>query len=119
MRAAIFSSVILLFSCNSDSVPEGVFPKEKMGNVLYDIVLADEWVDYSRLYDSTYMHFPKRAAIYDSVFQVHGITKEAYQKSMAYYQGRPDILKDILESLRTKADTTSERKIKALPEKVL
>jgi hypothetical protein len=33
---------------------------------------------------------------------------------MAYYQGRPDVLKDILEELSKRGDTTSVRKIKPL-----
>ena len=114
MRVVIIACLFLFVSCKGESVPKDVFSKQKMGDVMYAILLADEWVDYTRMYDSTYMNFSKRAAIYDSVFQLHGISKQDYQKSMAYYQGRPDVLKDILEELSKRGDTTSVRKIKPL-----
>src|SRR5829696_1065654 len=103
---------VLMFSCSGESIPKGVFPKEKMSAVLYDIILADEWVDFKKMQDSTYMNFSKRAAIYDSIFQIHAIKKEQYQTSIRYYQSRPDFLKEIFESLKKKTDTTVAKPIK-------
>ena len=119
MRVVVLACLFLVCSCKEDSVPEDVFSEEKMGNVLYDILLADEWVDYTRMYDSSYMNFPKRAAIYDSVFQVHGITKQDYQKSMGYYEGRPDVLKEIFETIGKRADTASAKRLRPIEGKSL
>ena len=112
MRFLLLLSIFFVLSCSGESVPKDVFPPKKMTAVLYDIILADEWVDFARMHDSTFMNFSKRAAVYDSVFRLHGIRKEEYQKSINYYQGRPDLLKEILDSLKTKADTTSPKPIK-------
>ena len=108
MRFPFFTAVFLV-ACSGNSVPKGVFPAEKMTAVLYDIVLADEWVDFTRMQDTTFLKFSKRGAIYDSVFQLHKIKKEDYQKSIAYYQSRPDLLKEILDSLKSKADTSKAK----------
>ena len=105
-----------MLSCSSDSIPKDVFPPKKMTAVLYDIVLADEWVDFTRMQDSSYLKFSKRASVYDSVFQLHGINKQQYQKSMAYYQSRPDLLKEILDSVKTKSDTIPSKPIKKIKE---
>ena len=93
-------------------MPKGVFSQEKMGDVLYDVIRADEWVDFSRMQDSTYLNFSKRTAIYDSIFQLHAISKREYQTSINYYQSRPDLLKEILETLKAKADTGTAKKVK-------
>jgi hypothetical protein len=107
-------SLLLVFivSCSGESIPKDVLPKQKMTAVLYDIILADEWIDFTRMHDSTYLKFSKRAAVYDSVFQVHAIKKDQYQKSINYYQGRPDLLKEILDSVKTKADTTPPKPVR-------
>ena len=103
MRLLLLLSVFIL-SCSGESIPKDVLPQEKMTAVLYDIILADEWIDFTRMHDSTYLNFSKRTAVYDSVFQVHAIKRDQYKKSINYYQGRPDLLKEILDSVKTKAD---------------
>jgi hypothetical protein len=113
MRLLLLLSFFVL-SCSGNSVPKEVFPPKKMTAVLYDIVLADEWVDFTRMQDSSYLNFSKRAALYDSVFQLHNISKQQYQKSIAYYQSRPDLLKEILDSVKTKSDTIPAKPIKKI-----
>lgn len=97
--------LFLFLSCTGNGVPKDVLPPQRMESVLYDVIRADEWVDFAVLQDSTFRGFTKRAALYDSVFRIHSISKDDYRKSMAFYQSRPDLLKEILTSLRTKSDT--------------
>ena len=113
MRLLLLLSLFLL-SCAGEPVPKDIFPPKKMTAVLYDIVLADEWVDFTRLHDSNYSKFAKRTTVYDSVFQIHGINKQQYQKSMAYYQNLPDLLKEILDSVKSKSDTIFSRPVKKI-----
>jgi hypothetical protein len=78
-----------------------------MESVLYDIIRADEMVDLVKLSDSTWQPFSRRTALYDTVFQLHGIKKEDFQESLSYYQQRPDLLKEIIAGMEKKAaDTT-------------
>ena len=37
--------------------------------------------------------------LYDEVFQIHHITKDEFQKSYQFYISRPDILKNVFDSL--------------------
>ena len=92
-------------------MPKEVFPPEKMEVVLYDIIRADELVDLSSLKDSTYRQLSKRTALYDSVFQLHSISKEDYDKSIQFYESRPDLLKVILDTLHSKTDPTKNIKV--------
>lgn len=123
MRLFVLLFSLFFFCSCSGEVPKGVMPPQKMEAVWYDILRADEWTDFARLQDSTFLPFSKRASLYDSLFRLHQISKEDYRKSMAFYQSRPDLLKEILQSLRTKSDTalkqlsdTTKRKtIKSTP----
>lgn len=105
MRLFVLLFPLFIFCSCSGDVPKDVMPPQKMEAVLYDVIRADEWTDFARLQDSTFLPFSKRASLYDSLFRLHRIRKEEYRKSMAFYQSRPDLLKEILQSLRTKSDT--------------
>ena len=93
-------------SCSGDEIPKDVLPPEKMGAVWYDLTLADELADFAGITDSTYRKLSKRTGLYDTVLQLHKISKEQYKKSEQFYQGRPDLMKEIFEDLKKKMDTT-------------
>ena len=104
----LFLFLLFLCSCSSE-IPKDVLSPSKMEGVLYDVIRADEWVDFASLGDSTFHRVSKRTALYDSVFRLNGITKEEYRRSVNFYQSRPDLFKQILQSLRAKSDTTLKR----------
>jgi hypothetical protein len=103
-----FLFLFLLCSCRSE-IPRDVLQPKQMEALLYDVIRADEWVDFASLQDSTFRKFSKRTALYDSVFRLHAITKETYRKSVAFYESRPDLLKAVLQSLHAKSDTALKK----------
>lgn len=117
MRTLFFFLIIGLWACSgSSSVPQGVLPQEKMQAVLYDAIRADEMTDFLQTTDSTYRMFSKRTALYDTIFQLHKVKKEEFQKSMKYYQGRPDLLKEIFDDLQKKVTDTSQKRVLSAPQ---
>ena len=114
MRYIIFLSLVVM-ACGGESVPKQVLAPEKMKEVMYDMIRADEMIDILRYSDSTYQPFSKRTALYDTIFGLHGVTKEAVQKSLRYYQGRPDLLKEMMNELHANVtDTTHKPKPEAI-----
>lgn len=111
LRRLFFLSVIFCACSGAPSIPSGVLPQEKMEAVLYDVIRADEMVEFLKMSDSTYQRFSKRTALYDSVFQLHNIKKETFQTSLHYYQSRPDLLREIFDDLRKKAADTSRHSV--------
>ena len=110
MRLLILFSILLL-SCNKTTIPKDVLPPEKMEKVLFDVIRADELVDFSMLTDTSYNKFSRRTALYDSIFQLHVITKDQFKKSYSYYQNRPDLLKVMFDTLYARTDTTGKKQI--------
>jgi len=104
MRLLIFLC-FFIGSCAGESIPKDIIPPAKIEAIWYDAIRADEMVDVYSIQDSTYRNFSKRSALYDSIFHIHSISKESFEKSMEFYEGRPDLLKTILESLQKKIDT--------------
>lgn len=111
MRTLALLLLIFFASCSGEDVPKDVMPPDKMEAVLYDVILADELADFSSMQDSTYRNLGKRTVLYDSIFRNHNITKQAFQKSFEFYQQRPDLLRTILDSLQTKPDTISPKRL--------
>lgn len=103
----LFFTVFLAACSSNANRPKDVLPPGKMGAVLYDVIQADEFVDFAKYRDSTYQQLNRRTALYDTVFGLHGVTKNNFKKSLDYYQSRPDLLKDILEDLAKKAKDTA------------
>jgi len=106
MRVVAFLT-LLLCACSDVSLPDHVLPSKKMEAVLYDVIRSDEMVDFLSLNDSTYRFPAHRKNLYDSIFQLHKVKKEDFQKSMKFYQGRPDLLKVILDDMQKKATDTA------------
>jgi len=75
-----------------------------MQAVLWDMMRADEMVNYYGYTDSTFKKIDRNIELYQKIFQIHGITKETFQKSMHYYQRRPDMLQPVIDSLKSQAE---------------
>lgn len=93
--------IVLLAGCSGpDSRPSGVLPRDKMQQVLWDMIEADQ---YSLLYlskDSARINVKaETAARYEQVFELHKISKSEFDKSIKYYFSRPDIAKPLFDSL--------------------
>ncbi|WP_121354232.1 DUF4296 domain-containing protein [Flavisolibacter nicotianae] len=110
MRYLFLLAIVFAATACTSSVPEEIMPKEKMGAVLYDVIRADEMTDFLLANDSTYREFSKRASFYDTIFQLHAVKKEDFQKSLRFYQGRPDLLKEILDSLQKKVSPAQSQR---------
>lgn len=114
MRILFFLPLFFSACSGGPSVPKDVIPPAKMEAILYDVVRADEMVDFMQMTDSTFRTFSKRASFYDTIFQLHAVKKEDVSKSLKYYQGRPDLLKVILDSLQNKGSTTQKTPVSPL-----
>lgn len=96
-------------ACSGESVPKDVLPPSEMQAVMYDMIRVDEMVDFLRMSDSTYQSFTKRTALYDTVFGLHKVTKEKFRQSLKYYQGRPDLLKVMMNDLHAQVNDTTNK----------
>jgi len=96
--------------------PKDVLPQEKMQAVLWDIAKGGEFVN-----GYVYYRYPNlnRAAVNQQVlkqiFALHKVTKKEFDKSLEYYQHKPDIFVAMLDSInaqqtRAKQDTLQTSK---------
>jgi Domain of unknown function (DUF4296) len=101
--------VCIAVSCSdSNSVPRGILSKEKMQNILWDMIDAGEFLDTYALNKDSVDKVAQSSRVYGQVFQVYHITREEFDKSYTYYRQHPSLMKTIL-------DTLSKRQAISLP----
>jgi hypothetical protein len=92
---------LLLFACRKrNPVPKGLLSTEKMEAVMWDMMRADEMVHVYSERDTAYKILPHAGRLYEQVYKIHGINKETFQKSLKFYQRRPDLFQVVLDSLK-------------------
>ena len=106
--------LILPFFSNcsgKNNIPDEILPKGKMQEVIWDMILADEFVTlFIWKNDSIINRFAESSQFYDQVFSIHDITKVRFQKSLAFYRNHPNQLKIIIDSLNAKENLLKGKK---------
>lgn len=96
----LFFLCLLITSCNNKTVDTDVLPSSKMQEILSDLMKADQFVTYFvALSDTGVDKDVESIKLYQQIFDIHGITKVQYEKSLFYYQSHPDLLKVIMDSI--------------------
>jgi hypothetical protein len=104
-----------LISCtDKDKIPAGVLPKDKMQKVLWDVIQAERYRE-TFVRDSSKDLKAETFKLYAQVFEIHKVTKEEFAKSYKFYMSRPDIARDMFDSLATQANRRREEMYKPRP----
>ena len=111
-------SVLLLTGCGSDK-PAGLLPPEKMQRVQWDLMQADEMIEFYRTTDSTYPAERKRKELYSEILRLHGISQQQLDKSLDYYTAHPVQLKKILDSIQAGGEKLQQQKSDTAPTKIV
>ena len=103
----IFLFSIIIFSCSKSktAVPKDIIPVKTMTDILWDNLAADELVNARYPVDTGTKKFDTSVVLYQQIAKVHGTNQQQFKKSMQYYEGRPDLLQIIFDTLQSR--TTS------------
>ena len=112
MKRIAFLIIIPLFyyACKDDvKIPQGILPPDKMEAVLLDMIRADEIINRQTYTDSFAKTPAGRITLYQDVFSAHKLNKDQFQKSLNFYQNRPDLLKIVLDSMQSETKRAEKR----------
>lgn len=96
--------------------PKDVLPQEKMQAVLWDIAKGGEFVNGYIYYRHPNLNRAVvNQAVLKQIFALHKISKKEFEKSLEYYQHKPDVFVAMLDSInaqqvRAKQDTVKTTK---------
>lgn len=88
-----------LTSCGDEGeIPKGIFPVDRMKVIMFDVISAQEMAQVVANKDTTAAR-QKTFELYQQVFDIYKINREDFFKSFTYYEGHPDQLKVLTDSL--------------------
>ena len=98
-RICIFFLTGLLFSCGNEkektvATPADVLPKEKMALVITDIHLAEAKASLQPTPDTS-----SEKLNFRMIFEKNKITKDQYEKSIAFYIDNPELMNEVYEKV--------------------
>lgn len=99
MRLFIFAMVIFLAACSSEKPerPEGVLNADQFTALMIDVQLI-EGIRAQRI-DVSEKKGKAESFLYAEVFDKHGITREEFEKTYAYYMKNPKRMEQIYEQV--------------------
>lgn len=108
---------IVFISCtNTTKLPEDIIPPNKMEGVLWDILQAERFSNLFLFKDSAKVDVTvEKFNLYESVFQIHKVSKDEFIKSYKYYLSRPDLAKAMFDSMTVKAERKKKESYEAAP----
>jgi len=103
MRATTFILIIFfLAGCSpKNKVPAGVLSPQTMRTIIWDLMRADEYVNSYLVSKNAAELKTERTILYEQIFRLHAVDQKKFQKSLTFYQARPDLLKIVTDSLRS------------------
>jgi len=107
---------LLLMACNNN-LPKGVLKPEKMQQVLFDVIQADELVNLKYTADTSLNRLSQSVDLYQAVFKIHDVSADDFKRSFSFYQNHPALLKPILDSLQKTAQRRVDVPIRSYPVK--
>jgi hypothetical protein len=92
--------LIIFIACSSGPVPKSILPRERIQQIVYDLIRVDEFLNNFVIKDSTVDLKKKRSVLYEQVFKVHKATRRQFYSSYKYYQQHPNLQKELFDSLQ-------------------
>ena len=97
--------LLLLVSCtNRKSIPGGIIGPDSMRVIFRDAIEVDQYAGAFLLKDSAKRNTKlETRGWYENMFSLHHISRDDFERSLAFYQSRPDLMKDLLDSMSAHA----------------
>jgi hypothetical protein len=100
----IFVMYSVVLSCsNKVADKEQILNQDQMSNVLYDVLLAESYVESYLMLDTTLRKDSLLKVEMDKVLKVYGISSSTFSKSYLYYKAHPIELETVLDSANERA----------------
>ena len=111
-------ALFLLGACTDrGGTPGNIIPKDSMASVLWDIIQADQFSAYYLTKDSAKDIKKETMKLYGAVFDLHHVSRDEFQKSLEFYYSRPDLNREIFDSLAARGNRKRGEMYKSSPKK--
>lgn len=96
--------IVSIVSCTqTKSGSESVIDEDKMANIMYDVLLAESYVESYLMKDTTLNKDSLLKVEMDKVMKVYGITSSNFTESYLFYKAHPLQLEKVMDSAHERA----------------
>lgn len=101
-----FLAILMIAGCtDKDTVPSGILPKEEMGNILWDMIQADQFSSIYLIKDTPRINLKTEdLRLYQQVFRMHQVSRDEFRKSLQYYEDRPELIRTVFDTLLSRGN---------------
>jgi len=114
MRWLIASVLLVIVSCKQ-GVPGDIIRPQKMKQLQWDLMRADELVEFYKAKDSNYNAEEKRREYYSQIFKSRQTDAASFNKSLNYYTLHPELLNRVIDSMQVTASKATGTDAGAAP----
>lgn len=95
---------ITIVSCSgTKSGNDSIIDEDKMANIMYDVLLAESYVESYLMKDTTLNKDSLLKVEMDKVMKVYGISSSNFTESYLYYKAHPLQLEKVMDSAHERA----------------
>jgi hypothetical protein len=92
-----------------DEVPGDVLPREQMGNVLFELSMAEAFLENYVFRDSTVKRDSALRMQLETVLLANRISQESFRKSYAWYKQHPAVLRVVVDTVYARSQRSQEK----------
>jgi hypothetical protein len=106
----IVAALLFLLACGrQDDIPADVLPGERMGNVLFEITMAEAFLENYVFRDSTVKRDSALRRELETVLQANRISQESFRKSYAWYKQHPAVFRVVVDTMYARSQRSQEK----------
>ena len=99
----VLAAGFLLTGCSQNKIPAGIIQPHEMGNMLFEITMAEEFVNSFVAKDSSKNKEAEIQKEYQKIFLLHEVTEAQFKESYDFYRSHTGIFKTLMDSLNARA----------------
>lgn len=98
-----FIAIIIISCSGNKSGGASLIDEDKMANIMYDVLLAESYVESYLMKDTTLNKDSLLKVEMDKVMKVYGISSTNFTESYLYYKAHPLQLEKVMDSAHERA----------------
>lgn len=108
--SCLWALLLIIYSCsNVNRVPSDVIPREKMGVILFELALAEGYLENYPFKDTTVNRDSMLTVELDKVLAIHKVSQKEFRDSYKFYKSHPQIFKVMTDTVYYRAQRSPEK----------
>jgi hypothetical protein len=110
LLSCLWALLLIIYSCsNVGKVPSEVIQQEKMGVILFELALAEGYLENYPFRDTTVNRDSMLTIELDKVLAIHKVSQKEFRDSYKFYKSHPQIFKVMTDTVYNRVQRSPEK----------